>query len=161
MSATAAPWGLMAAAHASGEVRQTVLVDGILSGYTSALYQGSPVMMGTDGTIKAVTAANDPIYGIFAGCEYTRTDQMRRVLPWFPANQTYIAGSMLAQIVPIGPDPGALLIGQSNGVVNLVNRGESINIAAGPTVSNFTGLSSQALGAPTGATAGSFTIYDI
>lgn len=160
MSAAAAPMGIRVASHVSGDPRFIVMKDGILSGYTSNLFTGSPVMMGTDGTIKAVTAANDPIFGIFAGCEYTDPTQMRRVLPVFQANATYIAGSMLAKVVPIN-DPGVILIGQTGATVAATARGEGINIAAGPTGSLFTGLSSQALSAPTGATAASFTILDL
>jgi len=160
MSLQASPMGIRVASHKSGDPRFIVIKDGIISGYTSSLYTGSPVMMGTDGTIKAVTAVNDPIFGIFAGCEYTDPTQMRRVLPQFLANSTYVAGSMLAKVVPIN-DPGSIFMGQTAASVVATARGEGINISGGPAGSNYTGLSSQALGAPTGATAASFTILDI
>lgn len=159
MSQVAAPQGLKVSSHISGDPRFIVLRDGIVSGYGTALYTGSPVQMDTNGTIKAVTAANDPIFGIFAGCEYTNGDR-RFVTPNWPAGQTFNVNSMLAKVVPCN-DPGAILIGQTSGVVNLVDRGAGINIAAGPTGSIYTGLSSQALSAPVGATASSFTLLDI
>src|SRR5215831_17467140 len=111
MSLVAAPMGLRVSSHVSGDPRFIVMRDGIVSGYGTNLFTGSPVQMGTDGTIKAVTAANDPIFGIFAGCEYTNGDR-RFLQPYWPAGQTFAVNSMLAKVVPIN-DPGVILIGQT------------------------------------------------
>jgi hypothetical protein len=159
MSLTNQAQGLIAAAHPSGDVRQTNLKDGILSGLGTNIFTGTPVKMNTDGTIIPCTAAaNEPVYGIFAGCEFSAL-QRRFVLPYFPAGQTYDLGSMIAKVVPI--DQEALFIGQTNASVLLINRGEGINIAQVSQGSTFTGLSSQQFGAPVGATAASYTIYDV
>jgi hypothetical protein len=159
MSQTAAPQGCKVSAHVSGDPRFIVIRDGILSGFGTNIFTGSPVKMNTDGTIIPVAAVNDPIFGIFGGCEFSAL-QRRFVLPYFPAGQTYDLNSMRAKVVPIN-DPGVILIAQTAATVAATARGESINISGGPTGSTFTGLSSQALAAPTGATAGSFTILDI
>jgi hypothetical protein len=151
--------GLRVSSHVSGDPRFIVMRDGIVSGYGTNLFTGSPVMMGADGTIKAVTAANDPIFGIFAGAEWTFGDR-RFVQPYWPAGQTFQVNSCLAKVVPCN-DPGAILIGQTGATVAMTARGEGINIAAGPTGSIYTGLSSQALSATVGATAASFTLLDI
>ena len=160
MSQVAAPMGLLAAAHPSGEIRQANLVDGILSGYANAIYQNSPIKWDVNGTIIPVVANNDPVMGVFAGCEFTRLDGSRAVLPYWPAAQTYIAGSCLAKFVPI-VDADAIFIGQTNATVGVTARGQGINLVTGnPTGSVQTGLSSQALGALTGATAASFQVLD-
>src|SRR5262245_41382603 len=99
MPATASPMGVRVSSHRSGDPRFQVFKDGILSGYGTSLFTGSPVKMNTDGTIIAATAVNDPIFGIFAGCEYTDPTQMRRVLPLWLAGSTYVPGSMLAKVV--------------------------------------------------------------
>jgi hypothetical protein len=159
MPLTASPQGILIAKHVSGDPRQLNLVDGILSTYGTNLFTGSPVQMGTNGTIQAVTGVNDPIFGIFVGCQFSAL-QRRFVLPYWPAGQAYDAGSMIANVQPIN-DPGIILVGQTAATVAATARGEGINIAAGPTGSIYTGLSSQALGAPTGATPASFTILDL
>jgi len=161
MSAVAAPLGLRVAEHISGDPRFISLVDGILSGLASNIFTGTPVKMNTDGTVIATTtAAADPVFGIFAGCEFTQADGTRRVLPYWPSGQTYVAGSCLAKIVPIN-DAGAVFIGQGVGSYALINRGEGVNLQNNTQGSVFTGLSSQALSAPTGATAATFTILDL
>ena len=163
MSLVAAPQGLRVSSHKSGDPRFAPypMVDGILSGLTSNIFTGSPVKMNIDGTIiPATTTAADPIYGIFAGCEYTRPDGTRYIGPMWASGYTYIAKSCIAKVVPIN-DPGVYLIGQSKAAVNLVNRGEGINLGDNVQGSTQLGLSTQGLGAPTGATAASFTIQDI
>lgn len=159
MSQVAAPQGLKVSSHVSGDPRFFTLRDGIVSGYGTALYTGSPVQWDVNGTIKAVSAANDPILGIFAGCEYTNGDR-RFVQPYWPAGQTFNVNSMIAKVVPIN-DPGVILIGQTAATVGVTARGQGVNIGAGPTGSVYTGLSSQALSALVGATAASFIVLDI
>jgi hypothetical protein len=159
MPATASPQGIRVASHVSGDPRYIVLEDGILSTYGTNLFTGTPVQLGTNGTIIDGSGAAAPIFGIFAGCEFTQTDGMRRVLPYWPAGQTYIAKSCIAKVVPIN-DPGVILIGQSAAAVAATARGESVGTAA-VSGSTQTGLSSQALTAPAGVGPGSFTILDL
>lgn len=158
---TASPLGIRVASHASGDPRFIDIKDGILSGLTSNIFTGTPVKMNTDGTVIPVTtAAADPVFGIFAGCEYTRPDGTRYVGPLFASGTTYVAGSMIAKIVPIN-DPNAIFIGQTKATIASTARGEGINLGDNTQGSTFTGLSSQGLGAPTGATAATFTILDV
>lgn len=158
MSQLAAPQGIKVSSHISGDPRFIVIRDGILSGYASAIYTGTPVQMFTDGTINVAATANAPIFGIFAGCEYS-VAQRRFMSPYFPAGQTYDVNTMRAKVVPIN-DPGAILMAQTAATVAAINRGEGFNIAA-VTGSIYTGLSTQALSASVGATAASFTMLDI
>jgi len=159
MPATASPMGIRVASHVSGDPRFIVMKDGILSGYASNIFTGSPVQMFTDGTINVASGVNAPIFGIFAGCEFTQLDGMRRVLPYWPTGQVYQVGTCLAKVVPIN-DPGAIFMGQTAATIAATARGEGINLGA-VSGSVQTGLSSQALTAATGATAASFTILDL
>jgi len=156
MSATLAPQGLVPARHPSGTIRVENQVDGILSGYTSNIFTGTPVMRGTDGTLQVTSGAAGACIGVFAGCEFTAATK-RFVLPYFPAGQTYDAGSMIAKYTA---DYDIIFEGQSLGPVPMTAMGEACNIGA-VTGSTFTGFSTQALSAPTGATAGTFTIVGL
>lgn len=158
MSATLAPMGLVPTRHPSGVIRVENQVDGILSGYGTNLFTGTPVKRFTDGTINATgTAAADPCLGVFQGCEFSAASK-RFVLPYFPAGQTYDAGTMIAKYTA---DPEIIYEGQSSGSLLAVNIGEGINLANASQGSTFTGFSTQALGAATGATAATFTIWNL
>jgi hypothetical protein len=158
MSATLAPQGLVPARHLSGTIRVENQVDGVLSGYSSNLFTGTPVARGTNGTLEFTTGVAGACIGVFQGCEFSAATK-RFILPYFPAGQTYDAGTMIAKYTY-----GAEIIyeGQSIGSVPATAVGEAINInGASVTGSTFTGFSTQALGAPTGATAGTFTIVGL
>ena len=58
MSATNAPFGLRPAFHPSGLDRATALVDGITSGYGSAILKGQPVKYVTGGVIQPAAAGD-------------------------------------------------------------------------------------------------------
>jgi len=155
MTATAQPQGLVPARHPSGTIRVENQIDGVASAYTSNIYHGTPVMRGTDGTVVVAAGAPAPILGVFQGCEYT-SGSKRFLLPYFPANTVYDAGSMIAKFTA---DPDIIYEGQSVGPVLAVDIGGSCNIGA--VSGNAIGYSTQALSAPTGATAGSFIIVGI
>ena len=94
MSTVAAPMGVRVAGHKSGDPRFIVMQDGILSGLASNIYTGTTVKMNTDGTvIPCLASAAEPIFGIFAGCEYTRPDGTRYIGPMWASGTTYIAKS--------------------------------------------------------------------
>lgn len=164
MSQTPSPMGIRVNAHKSGDPRFIVITDGIASGLAQNIFTGTPVKLDATtnlGTIiPATTGAADPIYGVFAGCEYTRPDGTRYIGPMWASGATYVAGSCRAKIVPIN-DPGAIFMGQTKATVANTARGQGINLGDNTQGSNYTGLSSQGLGAPTGATAASFTILDV
>jgi hypothetical protein len=158
MSATLAPQGLVPARHLSGVIRVENQVDGILSGYATSLFTGTPVGRGTNGTIEFTTGVAGACIGVFQGCEFSAATK-RFVLPYFPAGQTYDAGTMIAKYT-FGRD--IVYEGQSIGPVPATAVGEAINInGASTSGSTFTGFSTQALGAPTGATAGTFIIHGL
>jgi hypothetical protein len=158
MSATLAPQGLVPSHHPSGVIRVTNQGDGIASAYGTSIYTGTPIMRGTDGTIIVVpTGASTPI-GVFQGCEFSSASK-RFVLPYWPAAQTYDAGSMIAKYTD---DPEIIYEGQANGAVAMTAVGEGINLGDASQGSVYTGFSTQSLAATTtGATAASFILQGL
>ena len=90
MSTTSAPYGLRPIWHPSGIIRPTALAGGIASAYGTAIYTGQPVILNTNGTLTAGTAAAD-LAGVFAGCQYTPSGGRPTFSPTWPASQAYDA----------------------------------------------------------------------
>jgi hypothetical protein len=158
MSATLQPQGLVPTRHLSGIIRVENQLDGVASAYATSLFTGTPVARAADGTLVAAgIAAASPVLGVFQGCEFTAATK-RFVLPYWPAGQTYEAGSC---IVKFTADPDIIYEGQSLGPVPATAVGEAINVGAASQGSTYTGFSTQTLSAPTAATAGSFIIWGL
>lgn len=160
MSTTNAPFGLRCVFHPAGEPRIESLVDGILSGYSTSIFTGTPIKRDTNGTIIPCATGADSCIGIFAGCQYTATDGRRIVSAYWPASTSYVAGSMIAQYELI--DGNAIYEGQADGSIAMTANGEGINLVDASAGSTYTGLSSQALNHTTvGATPATFQIVNI
>jgi hypothetical protein len=159
MSGTpAAPYGLVPSRHPSGIIRIENQIDGIASGYTSSLFTGTPVTRTTDGTLIFTTGVAGTCIGVFQGCEFSAAGK-RFVLPYFPAGQTYDAGTMIAKYTM---DPDIIYEGQSVGSVVASKMGGGANVSGAATSgSTFTGFSTQALDVGTDATAGTFIIVGL
>lgn len=158
MSSTAAPFGLRPVFHPSGEVRLSSLAGGIASAYGTSIFSGTPVKFNTDGTlIVTTTAAANPTIGVFAGCQFSALGR-RFVLPYWPAAQTYDTGSMIAQYTS---DTQIEYEGQGVGSYAATAVGEGVNLNDASQGSTYTGQSTQALSAVTGATPATFTITNI
>lgn len=158
MSSTLAPQGLVPVYHPSGTIRVDNQVDGVASGYTTALYTGTPVKRTTDGTLVAVGTGADTAIGVFQGCQFTASSK-RFVLPYFPASQTYDAGSMIAYYTS---DPQIVYEGQANGSVAATAIGEGMNLGDASQGSTYTGFSTQSLAATTtGSTAATFQLLGL
>lgn len=156
---TSAPFGLRVIYHPSGNVRMENLPAGIVSGYGTSIFTGTPIKRDTNGTIIPCTTGADSCIGIFAGCQFSSAGR-RFILPYWPAGQSYDTGSMIAQWEAI--DPYAILEGQANGSLAATTVGEGINLADASAGSTYTGISSQALNATvTGATAATFQIVGL
>lgn len=158
VSSTAAPTGLIPVYHPSGTIRIDNQVDGVASGYSPALYTGTPVKRTTDGTLVAVGTGADVCIGVFQGCQFTASTK-RFVLPYFPASQTYDAGSMIAYFTS---DPQIVYEGQANATIAATTIGEGINLANTSQGSTYTGFSTQALDASTtGSTDATFQVLGL
>ena len=158
MSSTATPFGVRPVSHPSGTVRLDQLAGGVAAAYGTALYTNTPIKRHTDGTLIAVGTGADVTIGVFAGCEFTASSK-RFVLPYWPAAQTYDAGTMIAYYTS---DVNITYEAQADGAVALTANGESINLANTSQGSVYTGQSTQALTATTtGATAGTYQIIGL
>lgn len=158
MSQNAAPTGISAIYHPSGDIRQQTLKDGVLSGYGTAIFTGTPVKFDTNGTLIPCASGVDVIAAIFAGCEFSALGR-RFVLPYWPAGQTYDVGSMIAKYEPV--DPSGVFVGQTAATIAATAIGEAINLQQASQGNTFLGHSTQQLSAPTGATNGMFKIVGL
>ena len=143
MSSTNAPFGLRAAYSPSGIIRE--MQGTILSTYSSDLYTGQPVKMGTDGTLQAA-AAGDAFIGVFAGCQYQPTGAQRPVIsPSWPANTA--ATDIIAYYTM---DPYLVYEIQADGTIDQAEVGQQANFtnAAG---TNGLGYSTATISASTAA----------
>lgn len=137
MSSTNAPFGLRPAYHPSGLDRATVLVDGILSGYSTAILKGQPVKMDTSGQIQ-VAAAGDAFLGAFDGVEWTDTTGRRRVSNYWPASTAYQTGSCNAYFYT---DPNIVYEIQAAGSLAQTSVGDMADLSNTTAGSTTTGLS--------------------
>lgn len=158
MSATASPFGVRPISHPSGTVRLDQLVGGVASTYGTAIYTNTPIKRDTDGALIPCSTGADVAIGVFAGCEFTASSK-RFVLPYWPAAQTYDAGTMIAYFTS---DPNITYEAQADGAVAFTENGESINLANTSQGSVYTGQSTQSLTATTtGSTDGTFQIIGL
>lgn len=116
MSSVAAPYGMNPIRHINGKFLPPprAIVGGIASGYGSAIYYGSPVILNTNGTLTIGTTAAD-IIGVFAGCQFvpSATGLLTPQKNWV-ASATYVTGTMVAYV---WDDPGIIYQIQSNGSI--------------------------------------------
>lgn len=150
MSATSAPFGLRPAFHPSGLDRAQALANGIEAvsvsgnvalGYATTILKGQPVKMDTGGYI-VVAAAGDKFLGAFAGVEWTDATGRRRVSNFWPANESFQVGSVVAYFYS---DPNIVYEIQTDGTLPQTSIGDEAdlsNITAGSTT---TGLSQATL----------------
>jgi hypothetical protein len=143
MSSTTAPFGFRAAYSPSGTIRE--MSGTILTGYTSDLYTGQPVKMGTDGTLQAA-AAGDAFIGTFAGCQYLPSGAQRPVIsPSWPANTA--ATDIIAYYTM---DPYLVYEIQADGPVTQAEVGQQANFT-NAAASNGLGYSTCTMDAATAA----------
>ena len=142
MSATSAPFGMRPAFHPSGLDRARAYVDGIVSGYGSAILKGQPVKLVTAGNIEPA-ASGDPFLGAFDGVEWTDTTGRRRVSNYWPASTAYQTGSCIAYV---WDDPQVVYEMQAAGSLTQASIGEQFDITNATAGSTTTGLSQCTLG---------------
>lgn len=165
MSSTSAPFGLRPVYHPSGVIRQEQLLSGIVSGYGTAIYTGTPVKFDTNGTLIPCSTGADVCIGVFQGCEFSASGKYF-VLPYWPAAQTYDTPAGNGQVNPMWAfytsDPQIIYEGQADGSIAQTANGESINLANTSQGSTYTGQSTQALNhTTTGSSAGTFQVVNV
>ena len=146
MSATNAPFGLRPAFHPSGLDRAQALANGIQAvstsgnvsaGYATNILKGQPVKMDTGGYI-VVAAAGDAFLGAFAGVEWTDSTGRRRVSNYWPANESFQVGSVVAYFYS---DPNIVYEIQTDGTVAQTVIGAEADLSNTTAGSTTTGLS--------------------
>jgi len=151
MSATAAPFGLRPAFHPSGLDRAMALANGIQAvstsgnvslGYAANIFKGAPVKMNTAGYIENI-ASTEAFLGAFAGCEWTDSTGRRRVSNYWPANESFQVGSVIAYFYQ---DPNIVYEIQAAGTLTQGAIGDQYDVSNPTAGSNSTGLSSAAMG---------------
>lgn len=162
MSLTALPSGLQPAYHPSGQIRSTAHQGLLVAGTNVNIFKNQPVklVLGTGGAINGVTvpagqvvlapitAITDPIFGVFAGCEYFDVLGKPTESDYWPASQAVMANTFVTAFIWEDPaivytiqTDGSIAIGSPAGtpVAALEGRnGDISNFAAGSTT---TGLS--------------------
>jgi len=150
MSATNAPFGLRPAFHPSGLDRAQALANGIQAvstsgnvsaGYATTILKGQPVKMDTGGYI-VVAAAGDAFLGAFAGVEWTDSTGRRRVSNYWPANESFQVGSVVAYFYS---DPNIVYEIQADGTLAQTSIGAEADLSNTTAGSTTTGLSAATL----------------
>jgi hypothetical protein len=151
MSATSAPFGLRPAFHPSGLDRAFALANGIQAvsttgnvsaGYATTILKGQPVKMDTAGYI-VVAGTGDAFLGAFAGVEWTDSTGRRRVSNYWPANESFLVGSVIAYFYQ---DPIIVYEIQVDGSLTQAAVGDEFDITNPTAGSTTTGLSQATLG---------------
>lgn len=151
MSATSAPFGLRPAFHPSGLDRAAALANGIQAvstsgnvsaGYASNILKGQPVKMNTAGYIEVATTG-DAFLGAFAGVEWTDATGRRRVSNYWPANESFQVGSVVAYFYQ---DANIVYEIQAAGSLTQAAIGDEFDITNETAGSTTTGLSQATLG---------------
>lgn len=150
MSATNAPFGLRPAFHPSGLDRAQALANGIQAvttsgnvsaGYATTILKGQPVKMDTGGYI-VVAAAGDAFLGPFAGVEWTDSTGRRRVSNYWPANESFQVGSVVAYFYS---DQNIVYEIQADGSLAQTSLGAEADLSNTTAGSTTTGLSAATL----------------
>jgi len=150
MSSTNAPFGLRPAFHPSGLDRAQALANGIQAvstsgnvsaGYATTILKGQPVKMNTGGYI-VVAAAGDAFLGAFAGVEWTDSTGRRRVSNYWPANESFTVGSVVAYFYQ---DPNIVYEIQTDGTLTQTSVGDEADLSNTTAGSTTTGLSQATL----------------
>jgi hypothetical protein len=150
MPSTSAPFGLRPAFHPSGLDRAQALANGIQAvstsgnvsaGYATTILKGQPVKMDTGGYI-VVAGAGDSFLGAFAGVEWTDSTGRRRVSNYWPANESFQVGSVVAYFYS---DPNIVYEIQTDGTVAQSVIGGEADLSNTTAGSTTTGLSQATL----------------
>lgn len=144
MTATAAPFGLRPAKHASGQIRTEAVT--IATGYATTIYRHGPVKMLADGTIGAA-AAGEAFVGVLMGVEYKDSTGK-------PCGGHWPASTAATDIVAyITRDPNIIYEIQATATIAQTGVGNLVDLAAAGSGSAALGTSIASADAATLGTA--------
>ena len=118
------------------------LANGITSAYSSDILKGQPVKY-NNGVINPVTST-EAFVGAFAGVEWTDTTGRRRVSNYWPANESFLTGSVVAYFYA---DQNIVYEIQTDGTVAQTSVGDEADLSNTTAGSTTTGLSQCTLSA--------------
>lgn len=142
MSATNAPFGFRPAYNPIGLERAKKYT--IAAAYGTAINEGQPVILATNGTVTAGTAAAD-LLGIFAGVEYVDATGKPNYSPNWPAGQTVLAGTV--PVAYVYDDPSNVYEVQADGSVAQTAIGDQADVSNVSAVNSLVGRSQCTLSA--------------
>lgn len=137
---TLAPFGLRPAYHPTGIVRG--IAYSIAAAYNTAIYQNSPVIMNTNGTLTIGTAAAD-LWGVFQGVQWTDAQQKPQYSNFWPGAQTG-ATEIIAYALT---DALQVYEIQADGAVAATAIGDQADLSNPGTGSTVTGISTATISA--------------
>lgn len=140
MTAVLAPFGFRPAYNPIGLERAKKYT--IAAAYGTAIYKGMPVILNTNGTIVAGTAAAD-LVGVFAGCEYVDSTGKPNVSPFWPAAQATLSGTV--PVAWVYDDPNEVYEVQADGSLAQAAVGDQADVSNVANGSAATGLSASTL----------------
>lgn len=136
MSSSLTPFGLRPISHQGGQARSRGYQNGIVSGYATALYQGTPIKLVTstyNTWALAVAVTANEIGGVFQGVEYTDSNGRRQYSKYWPASLAPLTGTNWT--VWVWDDPDTIFEIQANGALGEVAgrgmAGAGIDLIAG------------------------------
>lgn len=137
MSSSNAPFGLRPVKYWSGGGGSQATqfnAAGIASGYTSNIFENSPVKYATDGTIALATSAED-FLGSFVWLQYTPLGDRPRITNMWPASQALATSTTAA--VYFYDDPSIQYEIQANGSLaqsSIGDQGDFVNASSGNSI---------------------------
>ncbi len=146
MATVSAPYGFIPISHTSGTPRAMRMPFGIASGEATAIYKYQPIKL-SSGLIVPITGTTDPIFGIFAGVEFTPAGGRPAVSTFWPAGQTYDATNDMNVYFWPAWDPTLRLAVQADGAVPQASMGGGFNVSNITAGSTVTGLSAATVAA--------------
>lgn len=149
-----APYGFRPHRHLTGGDSQRTRQYPIATGYATAIGEGDPVALISDGTIT-VAAAAARVLGVFRGVSYTAADGSQVYTNRWPASTA--ATNIKADVID---DPMVTFRVQSGGTPTSANVGELADHVTG-TPSAFTGTSTAYLNSSSGTAAKQWRILRV
>lgn len=152
MASAASPYGFVPISHMSGTPRTLRMPNGIASGLGSNIFKYQPVKL-VSGVIQPITASSDVLFGVFAGVEYTPTNQRPVESNFWPSGSTYQTGTggaaLFDMFVYVWPawDTSLRFQAQADGSVAQSLMGSEFNTSAPTAGSTTTGLSAASIAA--------------
>lgn len=149
MASTSTPYGFQPISDQSGPAARTLrMQNGVASGYGTNIFKGQPVTMNpATGTLQAVTAAGQQIWGIFNGAEFAPLGGRPTESPFWPGGMVIDPSiDFFIYVIPAWI-PSMRFRVQADGSVGQPFVGQQFNISNATAGNTTTGLSAATVAA--------------